>query len=76
MEFLNSREYMQQRTSPQISAAMWLYLTLVVVEIYLSFINHRLPKRTVHIMPATPGQGPPALATEAQTSTIHVQRNV
>lgn len=59
MEFFNSREYMQQRTSPQISAAMWLYLTLLVVETYLSFISHRLPKRTVHIMPATPGTRSP-----------------
>lgn len=35
MDLLNSKGYMQQKYAPNlqtISAAMWLYLTLVVVE--------------------------------------------
>lgn len=74
MDLLNSKKYMQQPSTPSPpksqrpcgfpSPSSPSRLTLLD-----SPVNHRLPTQTAHIMPATPGQGPPELITKAQTST-------
>lgn len=81
MDLLNSKKYMQQPSTPSPSSPLNLSGHVALPHprrrrdspFLISPVNHRLPTQTAHIMPATPGQRPPELTTEAQTSTTMYQ---
>lgn len=72
MDLLNSKKYMQQPSTPSppnLSSHVALPHPRRRRDLPFLIPRKSQATQTAHIMPATPGQGPPELITKAQTST-------